>query len=85
MEKSNNWIWSKNPTGKIKIGNKWTFLAVECYIQKECAKCIYWRYCSKNKIKKLPIMKHVVMGLYEKFGKPSDELVDKVINYNYNE
>lgn len=85
MNRKNDWTWSKNPTGNIKIGKKWTFLAVECYLQTECSSCIYWRYCKNNKIKQLPIMKHVVRGLYTKLGKPSPELIDKVTNYDYNE
>lgn len=85
MSRKNDWTWSKNPTGNIKIGNKWTFLAIECYLQKNCSECIYWRYCKNNKINRLPIMRHVVRGLYAKLGKPPAELIDKVTNYDYNE
>lgn len=68
--KGKTWNWSNNPHGVIKTGDRWTLLATECYIRKECYGCIYWRYCKQNSYEDYPIMRQVVRELYRKFGMP---------------
>lgn len=74
--KGKSWKWSYNPYGVIKTGDKWTLLAVECYLRKECNSCVYWRYCKKNNYEGYPIMRQVIRILYIELGKPPQKLID---------
>ena len=82
--KGKTWNWSNNPHGVIKTGDRWTLLATECYIRKECYGCIYWRYCKQNSYEDYPIMRQVVIELYRKLGMPPKNLLDTAKEYYYN-
>lgn len=78
--KNKTWEWQK-----INIGKGWTLLSVECYLQKTCIGCIYHRYCKTTcKGNKSPVLRQVIRGLYAKYGKPPEELVDKAHQIGYN-
>ena len=81
--KGKSWEWSHNPHGVIKVGDKWTLLAAECYIRQSCQGCIYWRYCKQNSYEDYPIMRQVVRELYRQFGKPPEHLLDTAREYYY--
>lgn len=81
--KGKSWEWSHNPHGVIKTSNKWTLLAVECYIRRECEGCIYWKYCRRNFYEEYPIMKQVVAELCSLLGKPPRRLINTAIKYYY--
>lgn len=81
--KGKSWEWSHNPHGVIKTGEKWTLLAVECYIRHECEGCIYWRYCKQNSYEDYPIMRQVVRELFRTVGKPPKRLLDTAREYYY--
>ena len=83
--KGKTWSWSNNPHGTIKTGDRWTLLAVECYIRKECQGCIYWRYCKQNSYEDYPIMRQVVRELFRTLGEPPERFLDLAYYYYYNE
>lgn len=78
--KNKTWEWQK-----INIGKGWTLLSVECYMQKTCIDCIYNRYCKTTcKGNKSPVLRQVIRGLYAKYGKLPEELIDKAHQIGYN-
>ena len=78
--KNKTWEWQK-----INVGKGWTLLSVECYLQKTCINCIYHRYCKTTcKGNKSPVLRQVIKRLYDKYGKPPEELIDKAHQIGYN-
>lgn len=75
------WTWQN----KINIGDDWTLLAVECHLMKSCNGCVYYKYCKQTKSKKhkTPVLKRVIKGLFQKFGKPPKQFLDKARNLTY--
>lgn len=66
--------------GKVNIGSGWTLLSVECYLTSTCKNCVYKRYCCKNLIGVQPILKVVIKQLEIKFGKPPENMINKILN-----
>lgn len=79
--KEKTWEWSNR---NINIGDGWTLLAVECSLQHSCDDCIYNRYCKQSKEVQIPIMRRVIRGLFAKYGKPPQNLLDKAKQISYN-
>lgn len=77
------WAW-RNSAVRSKIATHWTRLATECYLQKSCVECIFWQYCDRYRNGGIPTMRLVVNELYRKFGEPPQEIIDKVLNGDYN-
>lgn len=81
---SRHWTWSKNAAGLIKAGDHWTMSAVECYLEADCKRCVYLRYCKQRPINGRYIMKYVIDELQKNVGDPPNELIDKIMNGDYN-
>lgn len=84
MKRRKNWHWGQTAESVVKIGEDWTLIAVECYLEKECTYCKYFRYCNQQTVEGKYIMQLVVAKLLEVYGKPSRELIAKAEYYKYN-
>lgn len=60
---------------KVNCGEGWTVLSAECWLRESCSGCVYHRYCKDNYT-----IKTVIDMLLEKFGEPSEKIIDMVIN-----
>ena len=60
---------------KVSCGEGWTALSAECWLRDSCHGCVYHRYCKEKYL-----IKEVIEQLLEKFGEPSEKIVDMVID-----
>lgn len=71
---------------RINCGRYWTLLSTECWLNDDCNKCVYLRYCKTclQDDEKSFVIKDVVDQLFQKYNEPPQKLIEEAIDQQKN-